>query len=106
MLTFNYKKWNIIGGWLCFLVALITYTLTVEPTVSFWDPGEYIATSAKLQVGHPPGAPFYQMLGALFSLFAISPQHIALAVNMVAVFSSAFTILFMFWSMTNILKRL
>jgi len=106
MLTFNYKKWNIIGGWLCFLVALITYTLTVEPTVSFWDPGEYIATSAKLQVGHPPGAPFYQMLGALFSLFAISPQHIALAVNMVAVFSSAFTILFMFWSMTNILKKI
>ncbi|WP_410880997.1 DUF2723 domain-containing protein [Myroides sp. DW712] len=106
MLTFNYKKWNIIGGWLCFLVALITYTLTVEPTVSFWDPGEYIATSAKLEVGHPPGAPFYQMLGALFSLFAISPQHIALAVNMVAVFSSAFTILFMFWSMTNILKKM
>lgn len=106
MLTFNYKKWNIIGGWICFLVALITYTLTVEPTVSFWDPGEYIATSAKLQVGHPPGAPFYQMTGALFSLFAASPQHIALAVNMVAVFSSAFTILFMFWSMTNILKKM
>lgn len=106
MLTFNYKKWNIIGGWLCFLIALITYTLTVEPTVSFWDPGEYIATSAKLQVGHPPGAPFYQMLGAFFSMFATSPDKVALMVNMVAVLSSAFTILFMYWSISNILKKI
>lgn len=106
MLTFNYKKWNIIGGWLCFLIALFTYTLTVEPTVSFWDPGEYIATSAKLQVGHPPGAPFYQMLGAFFSMFATSPDKVALMVNMVAVLSSAFTILFMYWSISNILKKI
>ncbi len=106
MLTPNYKKWNIIIGWLCFLVALTTYTLTVEPTVSFWDPGEYISTSVKLEVGHPPGAPFYQMMGALFAMFASSPDKIALAVNMVAVLSSAFTILFMYWSMTNILKKI
>lgn len=106
MLTFNYKKWNIVGGWLCFLVALITYSLTVEPTVSFWDPGEYIATSAKLEVGHPPGAPLYQMLGAFFSMFASSPDKIALLVNMVAVISSAFTIGFMFWSLSNILKKI
>jgi hypothetical protein len=106
MLTFNYKKWNLIGGWLCFLIALITYVLTVEPTVSFWDPGEYISTSAKLEVGHPPGAPFYQMLGAFFSMFATAPDKIALMVNMVAVLSSAFTILFMFWSVTNILKKI
>ncbi|MTG97509.1 DUF2723 domain-containing protein [Myroides albus] len=106
MLTFNYKKWNIIGGWICFLIALITYTLTVEPTVSFWDPGEYIATSAKLQVGHPPGAPGYQMLGAFFSLFATSPDKVALMVNMVAVLSSAFTILFMYWSSTNLIKKI
>ena len=105
MLTFNYKKWNIIGGWFCFLIALITYCLTVEPTVSFWDPGEYIATSAKLQVGHPPGAPLYQMLGAFFSMFATSADQIALMVNMVAVISSAFTILFMFWISSNILKK-
>ncbi|MDR0227931.1 MAG: DUF2723 domain-containing protein [Flavobacteriaceae bacterium] len=106
MLTFNYKKWNIVGGWACFVIALITYTLTVEPTVSFWDPGEYISTSAKLEVGHPPGAPFYQMLGAFFSMFASSPEKIALMVNMVAVISSAFTILFMFWSISNILKKM
>lgn len=106
MLTFNYKKWDIITGWACFAIALICYTLTVEPTVSFWDPGEYIATSAKLQVGHPPGAPFYQMLGAFFSLFALENNQIALMVNMVAVFSSAFTILFMFWSVSNLLKKI
>lgn len=106
MLTFNYKKWNVIGGWLCFAIALLTYTLTVEPTVSFWDPGEYIATSAKLQVGHPPGAPFYQMLGAFFSMFATSPDKVALMVNMVAVISSAFTILFMFWTLSNLLKKI
>ncbi|WP_121964314.1 DUF2723 domain-containing protein [Myroides sp. N17-2] len=106
MLTFNYKKWNVIGGWLCFAIALLTYTLTVEPTVSFWDPGEYIATSAKLQVGHPPGAPFYQMLGAFFSMFATSPDKVALMVNMVAVISSAFTILFMYWTLSNLLKKI
>ncbi len=106
MLTFNFKRWDLIIGWLVFALALITYTLTVEPTVSFWDSGEYIATSAKLEVGHPPGAPLYQMLGAFFSLFATAPQHVALMVNMVSVFSSAFTILFLFWSVTNLLKKI
>ena len=58
----EFHKYNLIVGWSVFLVALITYILTVEPTVSFWDCGEYISTSAKLQVGHPPGAPFFQIL--------------------------------------------
>ena len=106
MSTFNYKKWNTILGWLAFAVALVTYTLTVEPTMSFWDCGEYIATSAKLEVGHPPGAPLYQMLGAFFAMFAIGKENIALMVNMMSVFSSAFTILFLFWSSTMILKKL
>ncbi len=106
MSSFNFKKWDLIVGWSVFLIALITYTLTVEPTVSFWDAGEYIATSAKLQVGHPPGAPLYQMLGAFFSLFASSPEKIALMVNMVAAVSSAFTILFLFWSTTHLLKKI
>lgn len=105
MSSFNFKKWDLIVGWTVFLIALITYSLTVEPTVSFWDAGEYIATSAKLQVGHPPGAPLYQMLGAFFSMFASSPDKVALMVNMVAVFSSAFTILFLFWSITHLLKK-
>ncbi len=106
MATFNFNKWNTITGWCAFAVALITYTLTVEPTMSFWDCGEYIATSAKLQVGHPPGAPLFQMIGAFFAIFAMDDKHIALMVNMMSVFSSAFTILFMFWSSSMILKKI
>jgi len=106
MTTFNFNKWNTITGWCAFLIALIVYTLTVEPTMSFWDCGEYIATSAKLQVGHPPGAPLFQMIGAFFAMFAIDNQHIALMVNMMSVFSSAFTILFLFWSSSMILKKI
>ncbi len=106
MINFNFKKWNTILGWVAFAVALVTYTLTVEPSMSFWDCGEYIPTAAKLEVGHPPGAPFFQILGAFFSLFATSKETIALMVNMMSVFSSAFTILFMFWSSTIILKKI
>ena len=106
MNSFNFKKWNTILGWATFMVALITYSLTVEPTLSFWDCGEYIATSANLEVGHPPGAPLFQMLGAFFAMFAFSPDKIALMVNYLSVFSSAFTVLFMFWSLTLLLKKL
>lgn len=106
MNSFNFKKWNTILGWSTFMVALITYSLTVEPTLSFWDCGEYIATSANLEVGHPPGAPLFQMLGAFFAMFAFSPDKIALMVNYLSVFSSAFTVLFMFWSLTLLLKKL
>ena len=106
MTSFNFKKWNTILGWFAFIVALITYSLTVEPTLSFWDCGEYIATSANLEVGHPPGAPLFQMLGAFFAMFAVSADKIALMVNYLSVFSSAFTVLFMFWSLTLLLKKL
>jgi hypothetical protein len=106
MTTFNFKKWNTVLGWLVFSIALIVYTLTVEPTLSFWDCGEYIATSAKLQVGHPPGAPLYQMMGAFFSMFASDPSQVAFMINMMSVFSSAFTILFLFWSSSIILKKI
>ncbi|MFV8268670.1 DUF2723 domain-containing protein [Flavobacterium sp. GT2N3] len=104
--AFNFNKWNTIIGWLTFGIALLTYTLTVEPTMSFWDCGEYIATAAKLEVGHPPGAPLYQMIGAFFAMFALDNTKIALMVNMMSVFSSAFTILFLFWSSSIILKKL
>lgn len=106
MITFDFKKWNTILGWSVFAIALLVYSLTVEPTLSFWDCGEYIATSAKLEVGHPPGAPLYQMMGAFFAMFATGPDKVALMVNMMSVFSSAFTILFMFWSLTILLKNL
>jgi len=102
----DYKKLNLFLGWVHFLIALITFSLTVEPTASFWDAGEYIATSAKLQVGHPPGAPFYQMMGAFFSMFSPGSEYVALAVNLMSVFSSSFTILFLFWSITMLLKKL
>ena len=106
MTKFNFNKWNTITGWVAFTVALITYTLTVEPSMSFWDCGEYIATAAKLEVGHPPGAPLFQMMGAFFAMFAMDDKHIAVMVNMMSVFSSAFTILFLFWSSSMILRKL
>lgn len=106
MTSFNFKKWNTILGWFSFAVALLTYSLTVEPTLSFWDCGEYIATSANLEVGHPPGAPLFQMLGAFFAMFATSADKIALMVNYLSVFSSAFTVLFMFWSLTLLLRKI
>ncbi len=107
MEDFNFKKWNTILGWFSFLIALITYSLTVEPTVSFWDAGEYILTSSKLQVGHPPGAPLFQMLGAFFSTFTFGNNElIGLMMNMMSGVASAFTILFMFWTITLLLKNL
>ncbi|MFL1012444.1 glycosyltransferase family 117 protein [Flavisericum labens] len=107
MAHFNFKKWNIILGWFSFLIALITYSLTVEPTVSFWDAGEYILTSAKLQVGHPPGAPLFQMLGAFFSIFTFgNTELIGWMMNMMSAVASAFTILFMFWTITLLLKKI
>ena len=101
-----FRRVNNIIGWGVFCIALLTYSLTVEPTASYWDAGEYISTSAKLQVGHPPGAPLYQMMGAVFSLFATSPEKIALAVNFLSVVSSAFVILFLFWSITLLLRKI
>jgi hypothetical protein len=107
MMNFNFNKWNTILGWTTFAIALTTYSLTVEPTMSFWDCGEYISTAAKLEVGHPPGAPLFQILGAFFSLFAFgNDKLVALMVNMLSVFSSAFTILFMFWSSSILLRKI
>lgn len=106
MTEFNYKKWNIILGWVSFAVALITYTLTLEPTVSSWDCGEYIATAVNLEVGHPPGAPLFQMLGAFFAMFTSDPSQLAKMVNFMSGLASAFTILFMFWTITNLARKM
>ncbi|MEO6347241.1 MAG: DUF2723 domain-containing protein [Aquaticitalea sp.] len=107
MSQFSFKKWNTISGWIVFAIALLVYGLTIEPTVSFWDAGEYILTSSKLQVGHPPGAPLFQMLGAFFSMFAFgNTAKIGMMINMMSAVSSAFTILFMFWTITILLKKL
>ncbi|MCX2719010.1 glycosyltransferase family 117 protein [Lentiprolixibacter aurantiacus] len=106
MFAKNFEKWETRLGWVTFFIALITYGLTVEPTGSFWDAGEYITTSAKLQVGHPPGAPLLQMIGAFFAMFALEADQVARMVNYVSGASSAFTILFMFWTITNLVRKM
>ena len=102
----TFAKYNLIAGWGIFAIALITYSLTVEPTVSFWDCGEYIATSAKLEVGHPPGAPFFQMMGAVLSMFAPNADKVALMVNFMSVLSSAFTVFFLYFIIVNLTKKI
>ena len=104
--SFTFKKWNTILGWFVFSIALVTYWSTVEPTASFWDAGEYITTASNLEVGHPPGAPLYQLMGAFFSIFAMEATNIALTINLMSVFASAFTILFMFWSASKIIRKI
>ena len=106
MNNLNYKKWNTIVGWIVFAIAFITYALTIEPTVSYWDCGEYISTSTKLEVGHPPGAPLFQMLGAFFAMFSSDITHIAKMVNLMSAMASGFTILFLFWTITILAKKI
>ena len=103
----EFKKLNNYSGWLTFLIALIVYFITVEDTASFWDAGEFIAVSNKLEVPHPPGAPFYLLLGRFFSLFAFGNlEKIALAINFLSVLSSAFTVLFLFWTITHLTSKI
>lgn len=106
MLSFDYKKYNTLLGWITFAIALTTYVLTLEPTVSYWDCGEYIATSVKLEVGHPPGAPLFQMMGAFFAMFTSDVSQIAMMVNFMSALASAFTILFLFWTITALAKKI
>lgn len=101
----KFRILDIAGGWIAFAVAAVTYISTMEPTSSFWDCGEFIATSYKLQVGHPPGAPLFLMIGRVFSMFA-SPETAAYWVNMISALSSAFTILFLFWTISALGKKL
>ena len=104
---YNYKRLNNYTGWFSFLIALIVYSITVEDTASFWDAGEFIAVSNKLEVPHPPGAPFYLLLGRFFSLFAFNnPELVALSINFLSVIASAFTILFLFWTITHLSTKI
>ena len=102
----NFKQLNNIVGWLTFLVAAVTYLLTIEPTASFWDCGEFITTSYKLEVGHPPGAPFFMILGRFFTILGGSPSNAAVMINAMSALASAFTILFLFWTITHLAKKL
>ena len=102
-----YRKVNNILGWIVFAIASTVYILTSEPTMSFWDCGEYISTAFKLEVGHPPGAPLFQLIGRFFSLFAFGDvTHVARMVNTMSALASGFTILFLFWTITMIAKKI
>lgn len=102
----EFRKLNRIIGWIVFAIATLVYFLTLEPTASWWDCGEYIATAYKLQVGHPPGAPAFQLIGRFFSLFAFGDTgKVALMINGMSALSSSFTILFLFWTITLLAKK-
>ncbi|MDR2287433.1 MAG: DUF2723 domain-containing protein [Prevotellaceae bacterium] len=100
----DYKKLNNITGWLVFAIATFTYISTVESTASLWDCSEFILSADKLEVGHPPGAPLFALMGHLFTMFA-SPENVAVMANIFSALCSAFTILFLFWSITHLARR-
>lgn len=105
-LPLTLKKLDLITGWVVFAIATIVYFITIEPTASWWDCGEFIATAYKLQVTHPPGAPLFQMIGRVFTLFAGGDSaNIALMVNTMSALSSSFSILFLFWSITMLAEK-
>lgn len=101
----NYKFLNNVFGWTAFAIATITYFLTIEPTASFWDCPEFITTAYKLEVGHPPGAPFFMLLGRFFTLFASDVTQVALMINILSALASSFTILFLFCSITRLAQK-
>jgi MFS family permease len=103
----NYQRLNNIIGWFIFLIAAFTYLSTMESTASFWDCGEYIACAYKLEVGHPPGAPLFLLIGRFFSLFAFGDtSKVGMMINAVSALCSAFTILFLFWSITALARKI
>ncbi|MFA7357910.1 MAG: DUF2723 domain-containing protein, partial [Bacteroidales bacterium] len=101
----NFKLLNNVFGWFAFLVAAVTYLLTIEPTTSFWDCGEFISSAYKLDVGHPPGAPFFMLTGRFFANFASGPEQVAQMLNAMSALFSALTILFLFWSITHLARK-
>ncbi len=102
----QYKTVNNLAGWFTFVIAAIVYCMTIEPTASFWDCPEFITTGYKLEVGHPPGAPFFMLTANVFSQFTSDPTQVAKMVNYMSALMSAFCILFLFWSITHLVKKL
>ena len=101
----RFRLLNNIFGWVAFAVAAVTYLLTIEPTASFWDCPEFISTAFKLDVGHPPGSPFFMLLGRFFTLFASDTTQVAKMVNSMTAILSALTILFLFWTITHLARK-
>ncbi len=106
MITKKYQLINNVGGWLVFAIALITYWLTLEPTASYWDCGEFIIQADKLEVGHPPGNPIFMLTARFFANFASDPGSISVMVNAMSGLLSALTILLLFWTITHLVRRL
>lgn len=102
----NYKLVNNLLGWFSFVVAAVVYIMTIEPTASFWDCGEFIASAYKLEVGHPPGNPIFMMMANLFTQFASDPQNVAKMVNIMSAVFSALTIMLLFWTITHLAKKI
>ena len=102
----QYKIVNNVLGWATFLIAAVVYCLTIEPTASFWDCPEFISTGYKLEVGHPPGAPFFMLTANLFTQFVSDPSQVARMVNTMSALLSATTILFLFWTITHLVRKL
>src|SRR5574344_252996 len=102
----QYKTVNNLAGWITFLIAATVYCLTIEPTASFWDCPEFITTGYKLEIGHPPGAPFFMLVANLFSHFASGPETVAKMVNYMSALMSGATILFLFWTITHLVRKL
>ncbi|MDR1371516.1 MAG: DUF2723 domain-containing protein [Dysgonamonadaceae bacterium] len=102
----KYHLWNNITGWAVFAIATVTYLLTIEPTASLWDCGEFIASAYKLEVGHPPGSPIFMMVANLFTQFVSDPLLKPMMVNSMSAIFSALTILFLFWTITHLVKKL
>ena len=102
----KYKLINNALGWIVFVIASAVYLMTMEPTASFWDCGEFISSAFKLEVGHPPGAPFFMLVANLFTQFASDPSKVAVMVNTMSALASGFTILFLFWSITHMARKI
>ena len=102
----NFNRWDKIIGWCVFAIAAITYLLTMEPSSSLWDCAEFIATSYKLEVGHPPGAPLFMLMARIATIFAPSTHYVPHMVNAMNCIASAFCILFLFWTITHLARRI
>ena len=102
----KFKFWNNIVGWMVFFIATASYVLTIEPTASLWDCSEFIATSYKLEVGHPPGAPLFMMLARIASMFAPTVESVPMMINAMNAVASGFCILFLFWTITHLARRI
>lgn len=102
----NFKRWDRLVGWMVFAIAAATYLITMEPSSSLWDCAEFIATSYKLEVGHPPGAPLFMLLARIATMFAPSTHYVPHMVNAMNCLSSAFCILFLFWTITHLARRM